>query len=99
MADVNINSAPTSPLVQGMSPAIQQIPVLEAEVKTKKAKCHSCKGKLGAVPMTCRCGHQFCMNHLAAMEHGCTFNYRASANTVLSRQLDNTGLSVKIDKI
>ena len=101
MSHVNINSAPTSPLVQGMSSAIQQIPVLDAEMSTKpkKAKCHSCKGKLGAVPMTCRCGHQFCMNHLASAEHACTFDYRASANTVLTRQLDNTGLSVKVDKI
>jgi hypothetical protein len=99
MSHVNINSAPTSPLVQGMSSAIQQIPALEINTKSKKAKCHSCKGRLGAVPMTCRCGHQFCMNHLAAMEHKCTFDYRASANTVLTRQLDNTGLSLKVDKI
>ena len=63
----------------------------------KKVKCGTCKAK--GILLACKCGASFCVNHLTATEHGCTFNYRESANTVLSRQLDNTGLGVKIEKI
>ena len=65
--------------------------------KEKKVKCGCCKVKLGGVIMTCKCGIVFCMNHLG--DHGCTFDHRAAANTVLSRQLDNKGLANKLEKI
>jgi hypothetical protein len=36
---------------------------------------------------------------LPAVEHACSFNYRDSSQTQLSRQLDVSGLTQKIMKI
>jgi len=69
---------------------------LAGQPKEKKVKCGCCKAKLG-VPMTCKCGKIFCVNHLG--DHGCTFDHRAAANTMLARQLDNKGLSEKLERI
>jgi hypothetical protein len=71
--------------------------VLDGLPKEKKVKCGCCKAKLGGVALTCKCGRVFCVNHLG--DHGCTFDHRAAANTVLTRQLDNKGLAIKLEKI
>jgi len=64
-----------------------------------KNRCTHCNCKLGGTPFQCRCSKIFCINHLAAGEHACTFNYRVQTNEILARQLNTDGLSVKVDKI
>jgi hypothetical protein len=89
--------------ITGSSPVEQIVDPLvldsrnSAQSKEKKVKCGCCKAKLGGVALTCKCGRVFCVNHLG--DHGCTFDHRAAANTVLTRQLDNKGLAIKLEKI
>ena len=64
-----------------------------------KNRCTHCNCKLGGTPFQCRCSKIFCINHLSAGEHACTFNYRVQTNEILARQLNTDGLSVKVDKI
>lgn len=64
-----------------------------------KNRCTQCNCKLGGTPFQCRCSKIFCINHLAAGEHACTFNYRVQTNEILTRQLNTDGLFVKVDKI
>ena len=67
--------------------------------KKKAPKCEVCKAKLNVMAYTCRCEKQYCITHLPAMEHACTFNYKGHATKVLSVLLDNSGLANKIEKI
>ena len=67
--------------------------------KTRTAKCDRCKAKLNVMAYRCRCEKQYCITHLPALEHACTFNYRGQANKVLATQLDNSGLASKLEKI
>jgi len=67
--------------------------------KTRTAKCDRCKVKLSVMAYRCRCEKQYCITHLPAIEHACTFNYRGQANKVLATQLDNSGLASKLEKL
>ena len=71
-----------------------------AETKKSRTKrCAICKTSLAILAYSCKCEKQFCINHLPAVEHACSFNYRDSSQTQLSRQLDVSGLTQKIMKI
>lgn len=63
------------------------------------SKCDRCKAKLSVMAYTCRCEKKYCITHLPAVEHACTFNYRGQANKVLATQLDNSGLANKLEKL
>ena len=65
----------------------------------KRNRCGVCKASLAIMSYTCRCEKRFCINHLPATEHLCTHNYRNEGHEQLSRQLDVSGLAVKVDKI
>lgn len=69
------------------------------KTKTKVKKCGVCKMSLAILAYTCKCEKAFCINHLPALEHACSFNYRSEGQASLSKQLDNTGLSSKIERI
>ena len=67
---------------------------------TKKAnRCHGCRRKLGLMPLHCRCGHDFCSEHIGSSAHACTFDYKAENTRHLQEKLDMTGLSVKLERI
>ena len=70
-----------------------------SQEKKKTAKCEVCKAKLIVMAYTCRCEKQYCITHLPAVEHACTFNYKGHATKVLSVLLDNSGLANKINRI
>lgn len=65
---------------------------------TKKVKCTQCKVRL-TIAYMCKCEKGFCVNHLPASEHACTYNYRDSGREQLQKQLDTSGLAVKLEKI
>lgn len=67
--------------------------------KKKTPKCEICKAKLIVMAYACRCEKQYCITHLPAVEHACTFNYKGHANKALSVLLDNSGLANKIERI
>jgi len=66
----------------------------------KKAnRCAHCSCKLTGVKFECKCGKALCVKHLSALDHGCTFDYRANGLAALAKQLDTAGLGEKIAKI
>jgi len=68
------------------------------ESKKKSSRCAACKSKL-QLAYTCKCQKDFCVNHVQALDHACTFNYRADGLAQLTKQLDVSGLAVKLEKI
>jgi len=68
------------------------------ESKKKSSRCATCRTKLQVI-YTCKCEKAFCVNHIQALDHTCTFNYRADGLAQLTKQLDVSGLTVKLEKI
>ena len=62
-------------------------------------RCEYCKKKLGVYEHKCKCGKLFCIIHLHAEEHSCTYDYKSEGKTTLKKVLDVGPLSVKIEKI
>jgi len=77
----------------------QQQTQQQQQQQTKHKRCASCKTRLPGVALECRCTKLFCSLHLPAMEHSCTFDYRAAGRQLLGKQLDTSGLAEKVDKI
>jgi hypothetical protein len=44
--------------------------------KESKARCMKCNKKLGVMIYICKCEKQFCVSHLQAEEHQCTYDYK-----------------------
>ena len=68
------------------------------ESKKKSSRCATCRAKLQVI-YTCKCEKAFCVNHVQALDHACTFNYRADGLAQLRKQLDVSGLAVKLERI
>jgi len=67
--------------------------------KQSKNRCAQCKCKLVGVKFDCKCKQTFCVNHITAAAHACSFDYRAEGAAALEKQLDTTGLSEKLTRI
>jgi len=51
----------------------------EKETKPKKIpkqKCYHCNAKLKMIVFTCKCNHIFCLRHLGAHSHNCSYDYK-----------------------
>jgi len=42
----------------------------------KRARCYHCNKKLKMIQFTCKCSHQFCINHLNPHNHNCQYDYK-----------------------
>lgn len=74
--------------------------VSNKRMESKKSKrCGVCRASLAVLAYLCKCEKQFCINHLPAQEHACTFNYQTDSREKLTKQLDVSGLSQKIIRI
>jgi hypothetical protein len=62
-------------------------------------RCEHCKKKLGLLEYKCKCGKTFCITHLHAEEHKCTYDYKSEAKEQLKKQIDVGPLSEKLVKI
>ena len=47
----------------------------------------------------CKCGKTFCITHLHAEEHKCTYDYQADAKQILKKQIEVGPLTEKLVKI
>ena len=47
----------------------------------------------------CKCGKLFCITHLHAEEHNCTFNYKEEGQNILKKQIEIGPLAVKLEKL
>lgn len=55
------------------------------ESRQKSNRCEMCKKKLGILSHICKCERVFCISHLHAEEHGCTFHYKETERKVLAK--------------
>jgi hypothetical protein len=65
----------------------------------KTNRCNGCRRKLGLMPLRCRCGQDFCSEHISSSAHACTYDYKGENVKLLLEQLDMKGLSVKLETI
>ena len=65
----------------------------------KKKRCTECKKKLGVIEYICKCGKVFCINHLQAETHACTYNYKAEADKALIKYLESEPKASSFERI
>ena len=58
-----------------------------------------CRKKLGISEYKCKCGKLFCITHLHAEEHNCTYDYKTEGQTQLKKQIEIGPLSSTLEKI
>lgn len=63
------------------------------------ARCDKCNKKLGIHEYKCKCNKIFCITHLHAEDHNCTFDYKAEGHLLLKAHLEVGPLKDKIEKI
>lgn len=63
------------------------------------SRCYKCNKKLGVIEYKCKCEKKFCITHLHAEEHNCTFDYKLESQILLKKQIDVGSLVVKVEKI
>ena len=51
--------------------------VIATEPKKKKPRCHFCSKKLKMTELNfkCKCGPNFCLQHVSPHSHNCSYNY------------------------
>ena len=65
----------------------------------QQRRCEKCNKKL-IMEYKCKCEKLFCITHLHAEEHSCTFNYKQQYQELLKKQIEDIGpLSIKVEKI
>lgn len=62
-------------------------------------RCEQCKKKLGVMEYKCKCGKVFCITHLHAEEHNCTYDYKKEGHELIKKQIDVGPLSSKLERI
>jgi hypothetical protein len=62
-------------------------------------RCELCKKKLGLMEYKCKCGKLFCITHLHAEEHKCTYDYKHEGQELLKKQIEIGPLAIKLEKI
>ena len=45
----------------------------------------SCGKKLGLIPYTCRCKHNYCQKHRMPEQHDCKFDYKTMGKNLLEK--------------
>lgn len=66
---------------------------------SKRCCANDCKKKLALTDFPCRCEKRHCSLHRMPEDHLCTYNYRAAADLVLSKQLVRCAGERLVDKI
>ena len=48
-------------------------------------RCSECSKKLGLIEYKCKCGKLFCISHLHAESHKCTYDYKSECKEQLKK--------------
>jgi len=67
--------------------------------KESKTRCTKCNKKLGIMIYICKCDKQFCISHLQAEEHQCTYDYKIDGKDKIKKEIDVGKLSDKLERI
>jgi len=54
--------------------------------KAKKARCETCRKKVGLTGFTCRCGGLYCGLHRYSDKHSCQFDYKTHSKNELEKK-------------
>jgi hypothetical protein len=63
------------------------------------SRCSHCNKKLGLCEYKCKCEKLYCITHLHAEEHNCTYDYKTEGQSQLKKLNDIGPLSFKLEKI
>lgn len=55
-------------------------------ITPKKERCEACRKKVGLQGHRCKCGKQFCISHLQAEQHQCSFDHKAEGRLNMERE-------------
>lgn len=50
-------------------------------------RCDKCKKKLGILEYKCKCEKRFCISHLQAEEHNCSYDYKLEGQNKIKREM------------
>ena len=65
--------------------------------KSKRMRCHLCNKKLKMIHFTCKCEHNFCINHHNPHTHNCLYDYKKEREKEIEK--NNPKLGYKLVKI
>lgn len=57
------------------------------KIQTDPSKCWKCTRKVGLLGFKCHCKYVFCSKHRHAIDHDCTFDYKAMQQNKLKNDL------------
>jgi hypothetical protein len=66
--------------------------------KPKKKRCPVCNKKIGLLTYTCKCGLEFCVNHIQPELHNCSYDHKTEAKKLLNDRLIKV-VNEKVEKI
>ncbi|GAB0489868.1 hypothetical protein MMPV_001094 [Pyropia vietnamensis] len=90
---------PSDASMASAAPPADEEPGLPArKVQKDKRRCFSCRKKVGLTALPCRCGYIYCSAHRMATDHGCDFDYKTHARSVLAGA-NPLVAAVKVNKI
>lgn len=61
-------------------------------------RCQACNKKLGLFEYKCKCGKKFCISHLQAEFHQCTFDYKLEGKEKLRKE-NEIVIAQKLEKL
>ena len=61
------------------------------------AKCEQCNKKMGLMEYKCKCEKKFCITHLHAEAHNCTYDYKSNGISQLKSTMEIGQLKDKLD--
>ena len=62
-------------------------------------RCDFCKKKVGIMGLHCKCNKLFCVSHLQAEIHNCTYDYKKEGQDNLKKIMEIGSLNQKIERI
>ena len=63
---------------------------------SKHIRCEICKKKLGIMTHKCKCERIFCISHLHAEAHECSYHHQKDQRALLKKTMDVGPLSDKM---
>jgi len=66
---------------------------------TTTNRCEECKKKVGILGLQCKCNKLFCVSHLQAELHNCSYDYKKEGKENLKKIMETGPLSSKLEKI
>lgn len=70
--------------------------MIRSSAASKHIRCEICKKKLGIMSHICKCERVFCISHLHAEAHQCSYHHQTDQRILLKKTIDVGSLSDKM---